>query len=218
MNKESLSKKQFVLLVAPPILLTTTYAGFYFLGKSVGPVYGYLGGFLFYWIFWCFLFPLWAVGVKGFRAMFKKPHPPFGKPAWLGIVFLIGPVIAPFFTMFLPMVGEVNGPILLVSILFAITNGTMEEVLWRGTYVTVFPKSWLWSYWYPSIWFGYWHLSPQVIFPSQMPGGAFGFATMAIFLGLVFGWIAKKTGSIRWTTLAHILTDFMGLAGLSFLG
>jgi membrane protease YdiL (CAAX protease family) len=51
-----------------------------------------------------------------------------------------------------------------------------------------------------------------------MPGGAFAFATMAILLGLVYGWVAKKSGSIRWTTIAHILVDFMGLAGLSFLG
>jgi hypothetical protein len=30
----------------------------------------------------------------------------------------------------------------------------MEEVLWRGTYVTAFPDGWLWAYIYPSIWFG----------------------------------------------------------------
>ena len=164
------------------------------------------------------LLPLWVVGPKGLREMFKDSRPRFGKPAWLGMLFLVGPFVAPFFTMFLPSLGEVSIPVIMVSVLFAITNSTMEEVLWRGTYITVFPKSWLWSYWYPSFWFGYWHLSPQVIFPSQMPGGAFAFATIPIFLGLVFGWVAKKTGSIRWTTVSHILTDFMGLAGLAFLG
>jgi len=68
------------------------------------------------------------------------------------------------------------------------------------------------------VWFGYWHLSPQVIFPSQMPGGSVAFATMSIFLGLVYGGVAKNTNSIRWTTVSHILTDFMGLAGLAFVG
>ncbi|MFQ5593045.1 MAG: CPBP family intramembrane glutamic endopeptidase, partial [Anaerolineae bacterium] len=152
------------------------------------------------------------------REMFKASRPRFGKPAWLGLFFLLGPTVAPFFSMFLPRIGELNLSIILVSVIFAVTNGTLEEVLWRGTYVTVFPENWLWSTWYPSIWFGYWHLSPQVVFPSQMPGGAFAFATMSIFLGLVFGWVAKQTGSIRWTTTAHILTDFMGLAGLAFVG
>ena len=34
---------------------------------------------------------------------------------------------------------------------------------------------------------------------------------------LSFGWIAKKTKSIRYTTIVYILTDFMGLAGLAFI-
>jgi membrane protease YdiL (CAAX protease family) len=108
--------------------------------------------------------------------------------------------------------------IVVISAIFAIINVTLEEMFWRGTFVTVFPTSWVWGYLYPSIGFGYWHFAPQVIFPSQMPGGAFTFATMSIGMGLTFGWVAKKTGSIRWTTIAHILTDFMGLAGLVFIG
>lgn len=179
---------------------------------------GYLGGFLFYWIVWCGLLPLWVVGPKCLREMFKDAHPRFGEPAWVGLLFLIGPFVTPFFFMFLSRLQDVTPTILLYSALFAITNGTMEEVLWRGAYVSVFPDRWVWSYWYPSIWFGYWHLSPQVVFPSQMPSGPVAFATMSIFMGLVFGWVAKKTGSIRWTTVAHILADFMGLAGFAFVG
>lgn len=212
------NKKQIVLLAAPPVLLITTYLNYYILAALLGPVHGYLGGFLFYWIVWCGLLPLWVVGPNGLREMFKDTHPRFGKPAWLGLLFLIGPAITPFLTIFLPRVMDITPTILLYSILFAITNGTFEEVLWRGTYVTVFPNTWLWSYWYPSIWFGYWHLSPQVVFPSDMPGGPFAFATVSIFMGLVFGWIVKKTGSIRWVTVAHIFTDLMGLAGLAFVG
>jgi membrane protease YdiL (CAAX protease family) len=217
-SKSSYTLKQKILLATPPILLVTTYLAYYFQAKWLGPVYGYLGGFLFYWILWCLLLPLGLVGRKGFRDMFREAQPRFGKPGWLGAMLLVGPIVAPFFALFLPKIGNLNWGIILVSALFAITNGTMEEVLWRGTFMRTFPKSWLWSYWYPSIWFGYWHLSPQVVFPSQMPGGAFAFATMSIFLGLVYGWVAKKSGSIRWITISHILTDFMGLAGLVFLG
>jgi len=212
------NKKQIILLAAPPVLLVTTYLAYSSLAAWLEPVRGYLGGFLFYWILWCGLLPLLVVGPNGLREMFKDVRPRFGRPAWLGLLFLIGPFVAPFFTMFLPHVQDITPTILLYSVLFAITNGTFEEVLWRGLYVTIFPDRWLWSYWYPSIWFGYWHLSPQVVFPSDMPGGPFAFATMSIFMGLVFGWVAKKTGSIRWTTVAHILTDFMGLAGLAFVG
>jgi membrane protease YdiL (CAAX protease family) len=217
MNNLSLSKKQIVLLIMPPILLATTYGVFYNLSRWMGPICGYLGGFIFYWVVWCIILPLWAVGKNGFLQMFKTSQMRFGEPAWLGALFLVGPVIAPFFTMFLASLDELSIPVLLFSALFAITNGTLEEVLWRGTYTALFPKGWAWSYWYPSFWFGYWHFSPQVVFPSQMPGGAFAFATMAIFLGLTFGWVTKKSGSIRYPVLAHVLVDFFGLAGLAFI-
>jgi membrane protease YdiL (CAAX protease family) len=188
------------------------------LAELYGSVNGYLGGFLVYWIIWCGIIPLSLLGFKKIKKMYQSTENRFGKPRLLGAIFLSGPFIAPFFSMFLPKIGEASTFILVLSVLFAIANGTMEELLWRGVFVSTFPKSWLWSYLYPSIWFGYWHLSPQVIFSSQMPGGAFGFATISIFMGLTFGWVAKKTNSIRWTTLAHILTDFMGLAGFAFIG
>jgi len=43
------------------------------------------------------------------------------------------------------------------------------------------------------------------------------FAVIAIFLGLAWGWVARQTGSIRWTVAAHILLDFAGIAGWMFL-
>ena len=213
----SFTKIQTGLLITPPVLLATTYIVYGLLAELLGSVNGYLGGFLFYWIIWCSLFPIVLIEPKKITKMFRHANQRFGKPSWVGALFLAGPIVAPLFTMFLPQIGEVSLSIILVSALFAIINGTMEEVLWRGTFITAFPNSWLWSYLYPSIWFGYWHLSPQVIFPSQMPGGAFAFATMSIFMGLTFGWVANKSNSIRWTTLAHILTDFMGLAGFAFI-
>ncbi len=212
------NNKQKILLIAPPLLLVTTYFVFNFLAGVLGSINGYLGGFLFYWIIWCGLLPLFLLGPNGIRNLFKDAHPRFGKPAWLGLLFLIGPAITPFFTLFLPRVMNITSTILFISILFAITNGTFEEILWRGTFVSIFPSKWLWSYWYPAIWFGYWHLSPQVVFPSEMPGGPIAFATISIFMGLVFGWVVKKTGSIRYVTIAHIFTDLMGLAGLAFVG
>lgn len=211
-----LTRAQVILLVAPPILVITTYFTYKWLAARLGPERGYLGGFLFYWIVWCFLLSLLTVGPEGLREMFKAPNPTLGKPAWLRLILLLVPVVASVFvTMFPARVKEATSAILVVSALFAIVNGTMEEMLWRGTYVTAFPGNWLWGYLYPSVWFGLWHISPQVVFPSE--GGALPFAIMAIFLGLAFGWVAMKSGSIRWPVVAHILLDFAGLAGFSFL-
>lgn len=172
---------------------------------------------MFYWICWCFLLSLLTVGPDGLREMFKAPHPMFGKPNWLGLLLLLGPPLVMYITRFPTEVKEASLKIVIYSALYALANGTMEEVLWRGAYVTAFPDSWLWAYLYPSIWFGLWHLSPQVVYPSKMPGGAIAFALMSISLGLVWGWVAKTTGSIRWTAVAHILLNFAVPAGRSFL-
>ena len=178
-GKLSLTRTQTILLLSPPVLLITTYITYGLLGELLGSVNGYLGGFLFYWIVWCCILPVLLLGFKQIRNMFNDSEHRFGKPRLIGLAFLAGPFVAPFFSMFLPKIGEASLSIIIVSALFAIVNGTMEELLWRG---------------------------------------AFGFATMSIFMGLTFGWVAKKSNSIRWTTLAHILTDFMGLAGFAFIG
>ncbi len=207
---------QLALILAPPFLLLTTYLTFRYSAAWLGPARGYLIGFLFYWICWCFLLPLLTVGPDGLQEMFKAPQPTFGKPNWLGAFLLVGPPLVMYLTRFPAEVKGTSPKIIIYSALFALANGTMEEVLWRGAYVTAFPEDRLWAILYPSIWFGLWHLSPQVVYPSQMPGGALAFALMSIPLGLVWGWVAWTTGSIRWTVVAHILLNFAGLAGRSF--
>jgi hypothetical protein len=213
-----LTPRQMVLLATPPILWGTTYVAFKRLGERFGATRGYLGGFLFYWICWCLLLPLWIVGPRKLRDMFRESRPRLGKPAWLGVTLLGGPVIAPYAAVVASPAEakEADLKTILYSAAFSLVNGTMEEVLWRGAYVALFPENWLWGYVYPSVGFGVWHLSPQVIFPYKGPGGAVGFATAAVFLGASWGWVAKQTRSIRWTALAHILNDFPGLAGRSF--
>lgn len=200
-----------------PILLGMIYFAYKGLAAWLGPARGYLAGFLFYWICWCFLLSLLAVGPDGLREMFEAPHPTFGKPNWLGLFLLLGPPLVMYVTRFPAEVMMASLKIITYSALFALANGTMEEVLWRGAYVTAFPDSWLWAYLYPSIWFGLWHLSPQVVYPGEMPGGDIAFALMSISLGLVWGWVAKTTGSIRWTVVAHILLNFAVPAGRSFI-
>jgi hypothetical protein len=45
-----LAWNQIALLIAPPLLLATTYAAYQLLLRRYGKKWSYLGGFLFYWI------------------------------------------------------------------------------------------------------------------------------------------------------------------------
>ncbi|TDB36791.1 MAG: CPBP family intramembrane metalloprotease [Actinobacteria bacterium] len=64
---------------------------------------------------------------------------------------------------------------------------------------------------YPAIWFGLWHIAPQLIFPS--PGGIAGLVTAAAVLGLAYGWMTVRSGSARWAAVAHGLTGVIATGG-----
>ncbi len=65
----------------------------------------------------------------------------------------------------------------------------------------------------PAAGFALWHLAPQSVVPSTYPGGVYSFVGGAALWGLLWGWVAWRTRSIRWTTLSHALLDFSGLGG-----
>ena len=217
MKFSSFTSEQIILVLCPPILLLTTFLLFRFLAATLGNEKAYLYGFLFYWIVWCFLLPIITVGISGLKEMFAVPNPQFGRPVWLGVLLLLGPPLFIFLTRFPESIRGATTIFVASSIVYAIANGTFEEILWRGTYIVGFDGHLFWGYIYPSIWFGLWHLSPQVVETGKVTWETFGFAAMSIILGLVWGWVARTSGSVRWTILAHILLNFASPAGGWFI-
>jgi hypothetical protein len=99
----------------------------------------------------------------------------------------------------------------------SLVNTLAEELLWRGVYISLWPDNpWLGWVW-PALGFGAWHLAPQVIHPAAMSPAIFVAASVA--LGLSWGWVAWRSGSLRWVSVSHLLTDGSGLRNaLFFLG
>jgi hypothetical protein len=106
---------------------------------------------------------------------------------------------------------------LLASVAVGVVIGVTEELLWRGTYVELFPEDWRSGYLYPAVWFGLWHVAPQSVLTSDFPGAPYSFVLYATVLGLSYGYYTWQTGSIRWATVAHVVHDTLGLAGGTFL-
>lgn len=140
------------------------------------------------------------LGRVGIRNIFKSKKPRFAQPTWLGALFLLAPVLGTFGTIFPQAVGNVTPMVLAYSVLFALINGVGEELLWRGTFVSVFPESWGWGVVYPLIGFGLWYFSPLVVTAGQAP--VLLVTIGPIILGVMWGWIAKQTYSIRWVVCA----------------
>jgi membrane protease YdiL (CAAX protease family) len=213
-----LTKREIALLGAPPALLATTLLSYNVLVAAFGLKLGYFLGFHFYWIFWCLIFPLWVLGLQGLRRLFRDARPRFGRPAWLRLAFLLLPLIVGYGYEFPLVLPHATPGIVLASAAIALVNATAEEVLWRGTYAAVFPGRAILGYLYPAVGFALWHLAPQSVFASTAPGGAALFVLVSLLFGLTWSWVAWRTGSIRWTTLSHVLLHFSGLGALFYFG
>jgi uncharacterized protein len=213
-----ISLEQIVLVLTPPFLLLSTYFAYRFLAGRLGPRWGYLAGFLFYWLAWCLALPLVLLGPQGFLDLFRLQGTGLGDPWWLGLIALLIPLLLGYGYAFPQALGRRPGwNVLLASAILALINGTLEEVLWRGTYVAVFPNKWLLAILFPALGFGLWHLAPQAVHPNTAPGGRWSLVAVAAVMGLLWGWVAYSSGSIVWTTVSHILFDFTGLGGRLYL-
>ena len=198
------------LPVAMPIAMTATFVA----TKAVfGDKGGYLAGFGVYWAA-CAGLSVGLLGRRRVRDLFRDVRPRLGKPALVGAVLLLWPPLGAIATRFIPELAD-SSPAMIVTIAgVALANATLEELLWRGVYITYWPRNpWLGWVW-PAIGFGAWHVAPQVIHPSSM--GPVGYAVAATALGLSWGWVAWRTGSLRWVSVSHVLTDGSGLRNAVF--
>lgn len=208
-----------LLLAAPPLLLGSTRLAFRRLGARFGLRRGYFGGFALYWLGWCAALPLAALGPRRARALLRPAPPPSRRPTrgeWLALAL---PPLLAYTTAFPRALRQASPRVVLASAALALVNATAEEVLWRGAYQARFAGRPVAGYLYPAAGFAAWHLAPQALVPSRLPGGAASFVAGAGLFGLLWGGVAARTGSIRWTLASHALTDFAGLgARVYFVG
>jgi membrane protease YdiL (CAAX protease family) len=87
-------------------------------------------------------------------------------------------------------------------------NGILEELLWRGMFVVVFPGSIIWGFLWPSLWFALWHIAPGSLSKSFRPAVL---VSGALVFGLCWGLAAFHSGSILLTSLSHFLTAVVQL-------
>ena len=201
------------LLIAPVVIMLTVYLVLSAMVERLG-MSGLFYGYIFYWGFWCIIFPLWTVGWEGFKKMFSAPGKSITKFDWL---LLALPVII-YAGFRLPEVWpQITLTLVLLSVPVSLVNGTLEELLWRGTYITVFPENRFLGFLFPSVAFGLWHAAPYAAvfgFDAALIAGVVGGG----FFGFCWGWVAWKTGSIRLVVLSHVLANFVSIAALNFLG
>jgi membrane protease YdiL (CAAX protease family) len=196
-------------LAIPFLLLPSTALVFTIASRQLGREKGYLLGFIFHWIVWCLPVPLILLGCDGFSSLFVDVTPLLFRLNWLAAVLWA------FITLVtILMCGRdfIRAPLtlILIAIPAAAVNGLCEEILWRGLYVSLFLDNLWLTILFPSIGFVLWHLVPLQVFSE---GNKTAFVLSIFFLGLAYGIIAYKTGSVTWTVISHSLGGILALSG-----
>jgi membrane protease YdiL (CAAX protease family) len=197
-----MSNRQRLAILAPLVLVGVMIPVFRILAGVFGEENWRIGwylGLVIYWLIWGAAFPLWIVGRESIAKMIR-PQRLSVRVLLLVLVPLIG---ASLYRLVPGM--EYQKPsvwMLLLLLSTSFGNGFFEEVLWRGVYMELFPDRNLFRIVWPSIWFALWHYAPGSIAPD---GNALGLIIGSGLMGFYLSFLAKKTGTIWWTIVAHTL-------------
>jgi membrane protease YdiL (CAAX protease family) len=195
-----MNRKQIIAIASPIILIAVMYPVFRLLSSAFnGSAIGWYLGLVTYWIIWGAVFPLWIIGMKGLK--------PIIRPQRLNIkvsILIIIPLILALLYKYITGMdyGKLNLWILILYISTSFGNGFFEEVLWRGVYMKLFPDNVLLRIIWPSIWFALWHYVPGSVSPNA---NVLGLIIGSGLFGFYLSFLAKQTGTIWWSILAHIL-------------
>lgn len=215
---KNINKRQLILLCTAPILCISMLLLIPFLTNKLGKTIGYILGFCIYWLVFCLPVTLYSCnGFSGLKEVYsqKSNIKISEKKVWYLIALI--PCIATFFVVFKKFAPTAGFQVLVIASIYALINGTIEEMFWRGAFNKVFINSNIFfAYIYPAIFFGIWHIALYFAKGIVYQGGFASLVGGAFFMGLLWGWVAYKTKSIKTVTLAHIITNFFAFTGMIF--
>ena len=205
-------------LLAPVVLALSTLAVFRMAVPLAGEGPGHVIGFAFYWVFGGVALPLALIGRDGYAVLFARRPVRWTVALVAASVLLALPVAFGFLFVFPSLFPVDSGGVLLGIAAYALVNGTLEEVFWRGIFARRFPRNaWL-GVLYPATAFALWQLVPWSVFPMWPHLPAVAILGVALPTGLLYNWVAWRTGSIRWTVASHVLTNLSGIGAMLIFG
>ena len=201
-------------LISPAVLILTTLAVFQVTKSATGEWGTHLTGFAFYWAAGGIIIPLILLGRSGYASLFSTVPVSWSVRLRAGVASLFLPAAFGFLFVFPYLFPGESNLLIPGLVLYALINGTFEEVFWRGLFIRQFRSNpWL-AVVYPGVLFGIWQLVPWALFDTWLRPPALLLLAVSIPVGLLFGWVAWRTGSIRLTVMAHVLANLSGVGAL----
>ena len=202
------NKNNVIVLSSPFLILLVNFIVAFIFGKIIGK-WAFIPIILIEWCLFMF-FVLKFGGVSSIKTWLQKSS---GSVGWSVLAVLMGVITLPLFLMHYELLA--GWQIWLPWILLALINPWIEEFYWRGLLMDYTSG---WSGW-QSILFtsSVFALNHTVFGVNSEVNSGFTIVISTFIMGLVWGLVFKKAGSLRWVIFAHFLVDFFSLSVPSFL-
>lgn len=199
-----MSRPQIALVLHALVLIGAMALLVPVLTRSLGGPAGYLTTLGLYWLGFCL--PVIAFHVRRHR----DPHLFSERLAWRDWwvpVLLLLQVCVVALLAFVPNTALLTTHAAMLAFLVGLINGPLEETAWRGGFMTRFADRPRLGFALGWLLFTAWHLPLTLSHDIAFDGGWPALVGGAAVLGLLWSWIAWRTGSVFWTSIAHALTN-----------
>ncbi|OYX09058.1 MAG: hypothetical protein B7Z15_14600, partial [Rhizobiales bacterium 32-66-8] len=184
-----------VLLVLVPVLT-----------QALGGPTGYLASLALYWLGFCL--PVIAIHVWRQRGPRLFSEQLAWRDWWLpGLLALQVGVVG--LVAVVPNTSLLTTHGALLAGLIGLINAPLEETAWRGGFMTSFADRPRLGFWLGWVLFTAWHIPLALSHGIDFGGGWPSLVGGAAGLGLLWSWIAWRTGSVFWVSIAHVLTNLL---------
>jgi membrane protease YdiL (CAAX protease family) len=165
---------------------------------------GYLFSLTVYWLFFC-------LPVIGWHALSGNDGRLFAEKVawrdWWILPLLLAQVVLVAVVNFVPNTSILSQGGMYLAVLIAFINGPLEEIAWRGGFLGTFRDRPRLGFWLGWALFTLWHVPLALSVDVTFDGGAAALIGGAGALGLFWTWVAWRTGSVFYVSLAHGLTN-----------
>ncbi len=198
-----MNPKQITALFIPILLIGVMVPIFQLLARRFGNTAGWLSGLAIYWLIWGLIYPLQILGKEAVLDLIQPQRFDL-KAALIASIPIVFAAIGRF--QFGIQYEKATTWVAIGLLATAVGNGFFEEVLWRGTYMELFPDRTLLRIFWSSLWFGLWHYAPGSVSDGN---NVLGLMIGSVFFGLVLSYLAKQTGTLWWCILSHTLAGII---------
>ena len=201
-----------ILLFSSVIILPFMFIVFSITTSNFGIEKGYFLGFI---IYWSFCLGIIFIIIKRSRTHLKSLYSFHlnSKKARVYYVFALLPVFGVFIISFLPNMQLLDSRLIFLVLVTSIINGFVEELYWRGLFLTEFKNSVIFGLFASTIFFTSWHIALYTINEINY-GGFLVLVGGSSMLGLLWSFCTRELNSILFPTLSYILVNIFAFTEL----